>query len=83
MARRWNSATAKMIFDVRTLVSYVSEFITLLPGDAIDSSTRPGVGQGESASVSEDGCIVELGIDGLGELRQDVVSRESLASHAH
>jgi len=43
---RQNSSTANMIFDVATLVSYVSEFITLLPGDLISTGTPAGVGLG-------------------------------------
>jgi len=43
---RQNSSTANMIFDVATLVSYVSEFITLLPGDVISTGTPAGVGLG-------------------------------------
>jgi 2,4-diketo-3-deoxy-L-fuconate hydrolase len=81
---RQNSSTANMIFDVATLVSYVSEFMTLLPGDVISTGTPAGVGLGmKPPQYLKAGDIVELGIDGLGESRQEVVSWESFASHAH
>ncbi|HEX6803208.1 MAG TPA: fumarylacetoacetate hydrolase family protein [Terriglobales bacterium] len=72
---RQNSTTANMIFDVPTLVSYVSQFMTLLPGDVISTGTPPGVGLGMKPPVYlKPGDVVELGIEGLGESRQDVVS---------
>jgi 2-keto-4-pentenoate hydratase/2-oxohepta-3-ene-1,7-dioic acid hydratase in catechol pathway len=81
---RQNSSTANMIFDVATLVSHVSEFMTLLPGDVISTGTPAGVGLGMNPPrYLKAGDIVELGIDGLGESRQEVVSWESFASHAH
>jgi 2-keto-4-pentenoate hydratase/2-oxohepta-3-ene-1,7-dioic acid hydratase in catechol pathway len=64
-----------MIFDVSTVVSYVSEFMTLLPGDVISTGTPPGVGLGMKPPVYlKPGDVVELGIEGLGESRQRVVS---------
>jgi 2-keto-4-pentenoate hydratase/2-oxohepta-3-ene-1,7-dioic acid hydratase in catechol pathway len=72
---RQNSTTANMIFDVPTLVAYVSEFMTLLPGDVISTGTPPGVGLGMKPPVYlKPGDVVELGIEGLGESRQEVVS---------
>ena len=72
---RQNSSTRNMIFDVATLVSYVSEFMTLLPGDVISTGTPAGVGLGMSPPVYlRAGDIVELGIDGLGESRQRVTA---------
>jgi 2-keto-4-pentenoate hydratase/2-oxohepta-3-ene-1,7-dioic acid hydratase in catechol pathway len=72
---RQNSSTANMIFDVATLVSYVSEFMTLLPGDAISTGTPAGVGLGMNPpKYLKAGDVVELGIDGLGESRQQVVA---------
>jgi 2,4-diketo-3-deoxy-L-fuconate hydrolase len=72
---RQNGSTSKMIFDVPTLVSYVSNFMTLLPGDVISTGTPAGVGMGmKSPKYLQAGDIVELGIDGLGESRQEAVN---------
>jgi len=72
---RQNSSTAEMIVDVPTLVSYVSQFMTLLPGDVISTGTPAGVGLGMTPQqYLKPGDIVELGIDKLGESRQKVVS---------
>ena len=72
---RQHSSTANMIFDVATLLSYVSEFMTLLPGDVISTGTPAGVGLGMKPSqYLKSGDVVELGIDGLGESRQHVVN---------
>src|SRR5437667_992679 len=72
---RQNSSTANMIFDVATLVSYISEFMTLLPGDVISTGTPAGVGLGmKPPRYLKAGDVVELGIDGLGESRQHVVN---------
>jgi len=71
---RQRGSTSKMIFDVRALVAYVSEFMTLLPGDVISTGTPPGVGLGmKPPQYLKAGDVVELGIDGLGESRQEVV----------
>src|SRR6185312_3931557 len=73
---RLNSSTVNMIFDVATLVSYVSEFMTLLPGDVISTGTPAGVGLGMNPpKYLQAGDVVELGIEGLGESRQQVVER--------
>ena len=70
---RQKSSTANMIFDVATLVSYVSQFMTLLPGDVISTGTPAGVGLGMNPpTYLQAGDVVELGIDGLGESRQQV-----------
>jgi 2,4-didehydro-3-deoxy-L-rhamnonate hydrolase len=71
---RQDSSTANMIFDVPTLVSYVSEFMTLLPGDVISTGTPAGVGLGMKPSpvYLAPGDVVVLGIDRLGESRQKV-----------
>ena len=72
---RQRSSTSEMIFDVPTLVSYVSQFMTLLPGDIISTGTPAGVGLGMKPQQylnPED--VVELGIDQLGESRQNVVA---------
>jgi 2-keto-4-pentenoate hydratase/2-oxohepta-3-ene-1,7-dioic acid hydratase in catechol pathway len=73
---RQKSTTANMIFDVPTLVSYVSQFMTLLPGDVISTGTPPGVGLGMKPEpvYLKAGDVVELGIEGLGQSRQEVVS---------
>jgi 2,4-didehydro-3-deoxy-L-rhamnonate hydrolase len=64
---------------VATLVSYVSEFMTLLPGDVISTGTPAGVGLGMHPPVYlKAGDIVELGIESLGESRQRVT-----AYHGH
>lgn len=71
---RQNGSTSNMIFDVATLVSYVSHFMTLLPGDVISTGTPAGVGMGMKPPVFlQAGDVVELGIEGLGESRQKVV----------
>jgi len=71
---RQNSSTANMIFDIATLVSYVSEFMTLLPGDVISTGTPAGVGLGMNPpQYLKAGDVVELGIEGLGQSRQSVV----------
>jgi 2,4-diketo-3-deoxy-L-fuconate hydrolase len=67
--------TRTMIFGVARLVSYVSQFMTLLPGDVITTGTPPGVGLGMKPPVYlKKGDVITLGIDGLGEQRQDVVA---------
>ncbi len=72
---RQKSSTANMIFDVPTLVSYISQFMTLLPGDVISTGTPAGVGLGmHPPSFLKAGDVVTLGIDGLGESRQEVVA---------
>ncbi len=71
---RQNSSTANMIFDCATLVSYVSEFMTLLPGDVISTGTPAGVGLGMNPpQYLKVGDVVELGVQGLGESRQEVI----------
>lgn len=73
---RQNSTTAQMIFGVSQLVSYISQFMTLLPGDVISTGTPPGVGLGlKPAPVFlKPGDVVELGIKGLGNSCQRVVA---------
>src|SRR6195952_1163959 len=67
--------TKTMIFNVAKLVSYVSQLNTLEPGDIITTGTPPGVGMGKkpNAVFLKKGDVMTLGIDGLGEQRQDVV----------
>ncbi|HEV3485576.1 MAG TPA: fumarylacetoacetate hydrolase family protein, partial [Vicinamibacterales bacterium] len=73
---RQQSTTANMIFDVPTLVSYVTEFMTLLPGDVISTGTPAGVGLGARPEpvYLKEGDVVELGIEKLGESRQAVIA---------
>ena len=72
---RQNSSTAQMIFGIRTLVSYLSQFMTLLPGDVISTGTPPGVGLGFKPPIfMKAGDVVELGIEGLGESKQTAVA---------
>jgi 2-keto-4-pentenoate hydratase/2-oxohepta-3-ene-1,7-dioic acid hydratase in catechol pathway len=74
-AFRQRSSTSEMIFDVPTLVSYVSQFMTFLPGDVISTGTPAGVGLGmKPPQYLKQGDVVELGIDQLGESRQVVVA---------
>jgi 2,4-didehydro-3-deoxy-L-rhamnonate hydrolase len=70
---RQKSSTGNMIFDVATLVSYVSQFMTLLPGDVISTGTPAGVGLGMNPPIYlNPGDVVELSIEGLGESRQRI-----------
>jgi 2,4-diketo-3-deoxy-L-fuconate hydrolase len=63
--------TSNMVFNVTHLVSYISQFMTLLPGDVISTGTPAGVGLGFNPPVYlKAGDVVELGIDGLGEQKQ-------------
>jgi 2-keto-4-pentenoate hydratase/2-oxohepta-3-ene-1,7-dioic acid hydratase in catechol pathway len=73
---RQRSTTANMIFDVPMLVSYVSQFMTLLPGDIISTGTPAGVALGMRPSpvYLKCGDVVALGIEWLGEARQTVIS---------
>jgi 2,4-diketo-3-deoxy-L-fuconate hydrolase len=73
-ATRQKSNTEQMVFGVSDLVSYVSQFMTLLPGDVISTGTPPGVGLGMNPpAYLKPGDVVALGIQGLGESRQEVV----------
>jgi len=68
--------TKTMIFDAATIISYASEFMTLMPGDIITTGTPPGVGMGikPKARYLKAGDVMTLGIQGLGEQRQEVVA---------
>lgn len=71
--RYQNSSTAMMIFDVAFLVHYISQFMTLEPGDVISTGTPPGVGMGlKPPRFLRAGDVIALGIEGLGEQRQSV-----------
>src|SRR5215211_8084642 len=73
---RQKGTTANMVFGVQVLVSYVSQFMTLLPGDVISTGTPAGVGLGIKPEpvYLKPGDVVELGIDGLGRSRQEVIA---------
>ena len=68
--------TRTMVFDVATIVSHVSNYMTLLPGDIIATGTPPGVGLGIKPNpvFLKSGDVMTLGIEGLGEQRQRVVA---------
>src|SRR5476651_1629884 len=66
-----NGTTANFIFRVSFLISYISQFMTLLPGDVISTGTPAGVGLGFKPPVYlKPGDVIELGIDGLGSAKQ-------------
>ncbi len=68
-----DSTTANLIFKIPFLVSYLSQFMTLLPGDVISTGTPAGVGLGKKPEVYlKDGDVMELGIEGLGTSKQKV-----------
>jgi len=72
-----NSNTDDMIFDVPTIVSYISQFMTLLPGDVFSTGTPQGVGLGlKPPTFLKVGDTVELGIEGLGTSRQRAVASD-------
>ncbi len=74
-ALRQNSWTGDMLFSVRQLVSYVSRFMTLLPGDVVATGTPSGVAMGmRPPKYLQAGDFVECGVEGLGELAQRVVA---------
>lgn len=68
-----SSNTSDLIFNIPTLVSYISHFMTLLPGDIISTGTPAGVGLGfDPPRYLKKGDVVELGIEGLGSAKQPV-----------
>jgi 2-keto-4-pentenoate hydratase/2-oxohepta-3-ene-1,7-dioic acid hydratase in catechol pathway len=70
-----NGSTATMIFGAATLVSYVSRFMTLEPGDVITTGTPPGVGSGmKPQRFLKPGDVMRLGVEGLGEQLQHVIA---------
>lgn len=73
--RRFQSGSTKtMVFGVAHLVSYLSQFMSLQPGDIISTGTPPGVGLGQKPPVYlRAGNVIKLGISGLGEQQQTVV----------
>jgi 2-keto-4-pentenoate hydratase/2-oxohepta-3-ene-1,7-dioic acid hydratase in catechol pathway len=70
-----NGSSKTMVYGVSFLVHYLSQFMTLHPGDVISTGTPPGVGLGmKPPRYLKAGDVVELGIDGLGRQRQDVIA---------
>jgi 2-keto-4-pentenoate hydratase/2-oxohepta-3-ene-1,7-dioic acid hydratase in catechol pathway len=73
--RYQDGSTSTLIFGVTYLVSYLSRFMSLQPGDIISTGTPPGVGHGKKPPVYlRTGQVVRLGVEGLGEQRQNVVA---------
>jgi 2-keto-4-pentenoate hydratase/2-oxohepta-3-ene-1,7-dioic acid hydratase in catechol pathway len=73
--RMQNGTTANMIFGVRQIVSYVSQFMILQPGDVITTGTPAGVGMGlKPPRFLKAGDTVSLGVEGLGQQAQRVVA---------
>lgn len=80
--RMQSGTTSDMIFDVPTLVSYVSQFITLEPGDIISTGTPAGVGFGMQPQVFlKAGDVMRLGVTGLGEQQQQVIAYAERTQH--
>jgi 2-keto-4-pentenoate hydratase/2-oxohepta-3-ene-1,7-dioic acid hydratase in catechol pathway len=72
--RRQTGSTSTMIFSMAKCIAYVSRFLTLLPGDVITTGTPPGVGAGmKPPQFLNVGDVVTLGIEGLGEQRQQII----------
>ncbi len=74
--RMQDGTTATMIFGVKTLISYLSQFMTLEPGDVIATGTPPGVGMGQKPEpvFLKEGQILEVEVQGLGRQRHKVVA---------
>lgn len=73
--RYQNGNTRTMVFGVAQLVSYISRYMTLMPGDVISTGTPAGVGLGlKPPTYLKPGDVIELGIEGLGRQRQDVLA---------
>ena len=69
-----NSSTKKMIYNVFFIVSYISKYMSLHPGDIISTGTPPGVGMGMNPQrYLKSGDKMRLGIEGLGEQNQKVI----------
>jgi len=73
--RMQNGSTSTMVYGVNFLVSYLSQFMSLQPGDIISTGTPPGVGMGMKPQVFlKPGDVMRLGIEGLGEQKQKTVA---------
>ncbi|CAN7473982.1 fumarylacetoacetate hydrolase family protein [Variovorax paradoxus] len=79
--RRQTGSTGTMVFDCATILSYLSEFMTLMPGDVVTTGTPPGVGMGMKPEpvYLKAGDVMTLGIDRLGTQRQTVVAWKEAA----
>jgi 2-keto-4-pentenoate hydratase/2-oxohepta-3-ene-1,7-dioic acid hydratase in catechol pathway len=70
-----NSSTSDFVFNIQEVVSYISQFMTLLPGDVISTGTPFGVGLGLNPPLYlKAGDIMELGVEGLGVSKQNVIA---------
>lgn len=75
--RYQNGSTSTMHFGVATIISHLSQFMSLQPGDVISTGTPPGVGMGQKPETYlKSGDAIELGIEGLGVQRQSVVASQ-------
>ena len=74
--KRQNGSTKTMVYGVKYLVSYLSQFMSLEPGDVISTGTPPGVGMGIKPNpvYLKKGDVVELAVEGLGQQKQDVIA---------
>jgi 2-keto-4-pentenoate hydratase/2-oxohepta-3-ene-1,7-dioic acid hydratase in catechol pathway len=73
--KRQDGSTATMVYGVAHLVSYLSQFMSLQPGDVISTGTPPGVGMGmKPPTFLKPGDVIELGIEGLGQQRQTCIA---------
>jgi 2-keto-4-pentenoate hydratase/2-oxohepta-3-ene-1,7-dioic acid hydratase in catechol pathway len=77
--RMQDSSTSDLIFNIPHLVSYISQFMTLLPGDVISTGTPEGVGLGQKPEpwYLKAGDKIHLGIEGLGEQHQTAIAHEN------
>jgi 2-keto-4-pentenoate hydratase/2-oxohepta-3-ene-1,7-dioic acid hydratase in catechol pathway len=73
--RMQDGTTQTMVYGVNFIVSYISQFMSLQPGDIISTGTPPGVGMGMNPQVFlKPGDVMELGIEGIGEQKQKTIS---------
>jgi 2-keto-4-pentenoate hydratase/2-oxohepta-3-ene-1,7-dioic acid hydratase in catechol pathway len=73
--RMQNGSTKTMVYGVNYLVSYISQFMSLQPGDVISTGTPPGVGMGMKPQIFlKAGDVMELGVEGLGSQKQKTIS---------
>jgi len=80
--RYQDGSTRTMVFSVAYLVSYLSRFMSLQPGDIISTGTPPGVGLGQKPPIYlRAGNIMTLGVEGLGQQRQTVIAQTATQGH--
>ena len=73
--RYQDGSTKTMHFSVATVIAHLSQFMSLQPGDVISTGTPPGVGMGQSPQTYlKPGDVIDLGIEGLGSQRQEVIA---------